>query len=79
MRKKGDDRQMALAEGYFYLGQHYLVIGGQEDRRDLIFQKTRDLDICLYIEHVAAGFELQRLKNDDTAAAPPASNRAVAQ
>jgi lipoprotein NlpI len=77
--KKGDDRQMALAEGYFYLGQHYLVAGDKKTAA-VYFQKTRDLDICLYIEHVAAGFELQRLKNDGTAAsAPPASNRAVAQ
>jgi len=77
--KKGDDRQMALAEGYFYLGQHYLVAGDKKTAATY-FQKTRDLDICLYIEHVAAGFELQRLKDGGTAAsAPPASNRAVAQ
>ena len=75
--KKGDDRQMALAEGYFYLGQHYLVTGDKK-AAGIYFQKTRDLDVCLYIEHVAAGFELQRLKNDDTAAsAAPVSNRAV--
>ena len=75
--KKGDDRQMALAEGYFYLGQHYLVTGDKK-AAETYFQKTRDLDVFLYIEHVAAGFELQRLKNDGTAAsAAPASNRAV--
>jgi lipoprotein NlpI len=77
--KKGDDRQMALAEGYFYLGQHYLVTGDKKAAGSY-FQKTRDLDVFLYIEHVAAGFELQRLKNDGTAAsAAPASNRAVTE
>ena len=45
---------MALAEGYFYLGQHYLVAGDKKPPD--IFQKTRDLDVFLYIEHVAAGF-----------------------
>ena len=77
--KKGDDRHMALAEGYFYLGQHYLVAGDKK-AAGTYFQKTRDLDVFLYIEHVAAGFELQRLKNDGTAAsAAPASNRAVTE
>ncbi|KRR18260.1 hypothetical protein CQ14_25435 [Bradyrhizobium lablabi] len=77
--KKGDDRQMALAEGYFYLGQHYLVAGDKKTAASY-FQKTRDLDIFLYIEHVAAGYELQRLKDDGTAAsAPPTANRTVAQ
>ena len=77
--KKGDDRQMALAEGYFYLGQHYLVAGDKKAAATY-FQKTRDLDVFLYIEHVAAGFELQRLKNEGTAAsAAPASNRAVTE
>jgi len=33
--KKGDDRQMALAEGYFYLGQHYLVIGTRRPPRSI--------------------------------------------
>jgi lipoprotein NlpI len=68
-----------LAEGYFYLGQHYLVTGDKKAAGSY-FQKTRDLDVFLYIEHVAAGFELQRLKNDGTAAsAAPASNRAVTE
>ena len=31
------------------------------------FQKTRDLDIFIYVEHVAAGFELQQLAKDGAA------------
>ncbi len=65
--KKGDERQMALAEGYFYLGQHYLVVGDTKTAESY-FQKTRDLDIFIYVEHVAAGFELQRLAKDGAGA-----------
>ena len=64
--KKGDERQMALAEGYFYLGQHYLIAGDTKMAQSY-FQKTRDLDIFIYVEHVAAGFELQQLAKDGAA------------
>lgn len=64
--KKGDERQMALAEGYFYLGQHYLIAGDTKMAQSY-FQKTRDLDIFIYVEHVAAGFELQQLAKDSAA------------
>jgi lipoprotein NlpI/transglutaminase-like putative cysteine protease len=79
-QKKGDERQMALAEGYFYLGQHYLVTGDNKTAQTY-FEKTRDLDVFIYIEHVAAGFELERLKNASavTSAAPSAAKPAVAQ
>jgi lipoprotein NlpI/transglutaminase-like putative cysteine protease len=58
--KSGDERRMALAEGYFYLGQHYLTLGDKAKAREY-FEKTRQLDVITYTEHVAAGFELQRL------------------
>jgi len=59
-RKSGDDRQMALTEGYFYLGQYHLTRGNREAAREL-FEKTRELDVVIYTEHIAAEFELQRL------------------
>lgn len=58
--KSGDDGRMALAEGYFYLGQHYLILGDKAKAREY-FEKTRQLSVIIYTEHVAAGFELQQL------------------
>jgi lipoprotein NlpI len=77
--KKGDDRQMALAEGYFYLGQHYLIAGDNAAARTY-FEKTRSLDVFVYIEHLAAGLELERLKNAGavTSAAPSTERPAAA-
>jgi lipoprotein NlpI len=60
-QKSGDDRQMALAEGYFYLGQHHLLLGNKDLAREY-FEKVRQLNVILYTEHHAAKFELQRLK-----------------
>jgi lipoprotein NlpI len=76
--KKGDERDMALAEGYFYLGQHYLNVGDKQTARTY-FQKVRELEIIIYLEHVAAGFELQRLMDVNSAAQQPTNKRAVAQ
>jgi lipoprotein NlpI len=58
--KAGDDRLMALAEGYFYVGQYHMTRGDQAKARDF-FEKTRQLDVIMYTEHAAAGFELKRL------------------
>jgi lipoprotein NlpI len=58
--KSGDDRQMALAEAYFYLGQHYLSTGDVAKAREF-FEKTRAQNVITYTEHRAARFELQRL------------------
>jgi len=60
-RKSGDDRQMTLAEAYFYVAQHYLVDGDKAKAREYL-EKTRQLDVAIYTEHVAALFELNRLK-----------------
>jgi lipoprotein NlpI len=51
---------MALAEGYFYLGQRYLILGDKAKAQEY-FEKTRQLDVIIYTEHTAAGFELRRL------------------
>jgi lipoprotein NlpI/transglutaminase-like putative cysteine protease len=59
--KSGDERRMALAEANFYLAQHYLSLGDKDKAREY-FEKTRQLEVIIYTEHVAAGFELQRLK-----------------
>jgi lipoprotein NlpI len=59
-RKKGDERELGLAEGWFYLGQHFINQGQPDKARDA-FEKARAKGITMYIEHVAAGFELQRL------------------
>jgi lipoprotein NlpI len=62
-RKTGDDRHLALAEGYFYLGQHYLALGDKGTAREF-FEKTRQLRVITFTEHTAAEFELQRLKEN---------------
>jgi lipoprotein NlpI/transglutaminase-like putative cysteine protease len=59
-RKSGDERTMALCEGYFYLAQYYLGRGETAKARKL-FEDARRLNVIIYVEHTAAGFELQRL------------------
>ena len=59
-RKDGDDRELALAEAWFYVGEHQLNQKQPEKARDA-FEKARAIGITRYIEHAAAGFELQRL------------------
>src|SRR5262249_45288383 len=58
--KTGDDRVAALTEGYFYLGQYYLAQGDKVRAREF-FEKTRRQNITVYLEHTAAGVELQAL------------------
>lgn len=59
-RKTGDDRQLALAEGWFYIGEYWLGEGNPDAARTA-FEKARAGGITLYLEYAAAGFELQRL------------------
>ena len=59
-RKQGDDRELALAEGWFYIGQYQLMRQQPELARDA-FEKARAKGITMYVEHIAAGFELVRL------------------
>jgi lipoprotein NlpI len=75
-RKTGDEGKMTACEGYFYLGQYFLVHGDAAKAREL-FQKTRQTNVLPYNEYQAAAFELRRLSD----AAPPsdASPAAKAQ
>jgi lipoprotein NlpI/transglutaminase-like putative cysteine protease len=76
--KKGDERHMALSEAYFYLGQHYLI-GGDKNTARAYFEKARELGVIIYTEHIAAGFELQRLADDGPATpAKPSPGKPVA-
>lgn len=76
-QKKGDERDMALAEGYFYLGQRYLVVGDKKTAQ-AFFEKSRQVGIFTYTEHMAAAFELQRLaKAGPAVAAAPAATKPV--
>lgn len=61
--KQGDEREMTLAEAYFYLGQ-YKFLQGQKIEARQAFEKTREKGITMYIEHLTAGFELKRLAFD---------------
>ena len=57
-RKTGDELDMALAEAWFYVGQHR-KIGGQPALAEEAFKLAREKGMTVYIEHVAAGFELR--------------------
>jgi len=59
-RRSGDERKVAAAEAYFYLGQYYMGRGDKAKAREF-FEKTRRLNIVTHTEHAAAGFELQHL------------------
>jgi len=69
-RKSGDERTMALTEGYFYLAQYYLGRGETAKARKL-FEDTRRLNVIIYVEHTAARFELQRLGGSTETGAVP--------
>lgn len=74
-QKTGDELRLAQSEGFFFLGQHYLAKGETADAR-AYFEKARAQNVIIYLEHIAAGFELKRL--GATAARPPAKSRATA-
>ena len=59
-RKDGDDRELAAAEAWFYIGEHWLSQAQPAKAKDA-FEKARAQGITHYLEHVAAGLELQRL------------------
>lgn len=57
---KGDERELALAEAWFYIGQHLLVAGQAGPAREA-FEAARAQGITMYVEHAAAGHELKRM------------------
>lgn len=59
-RLKGDERELALAEAWFYIGQWQRAQGRPDEARRA-FEKVRAQGITMYVEHVAAGFELRQL------------------
>lgn len=59
-RKTGDELEMALAEAWFYVGQHRKT-SGQLALAEEAFRLARSKGMTVYIEHVAAGFELRGL------------------
>lgn len=64
--KKGDDGLMARAEGYFYLAEYYLSKGDEITARSYL-EKARAIDVIIYTEHIAAGLELQRMRQAPSA------------
>ena len=58
--KTGDEQAMALTEAYFFVGQLYYARGDKDKAREF-FDKTRQMQVLPYLEHIAAGFELQHL------------------
>lgn len=69
-RLHGDEREMALAEAWFYLGQELLSRNEAASAKEA-FEKARAKGVIVYIEHVAAGFELQRMQAAAGATRPP--------
>jgi lipoprotein NlpI len=59
--KAGDEREMTLSEGYFYIGQYYKV-RGDKARALEYFDKTQKQGVLFYREHIAAQHELARTK-----------------
>jgi len=59
-RKDGDERELALVEGWFFIGEYWLGLAQRDKAKDA-FEKARGKAIITYIEHVAAGLELQRI------------------
>ena len=57
---QGDERALALAEAWFYVGQQHLIEGRVDAAREA-FEKCRGQGVTSYYEHVAAGFELARM------------------
>ncbi|MEW6704040.1 MAG: DUF3857 domain-containing protein [Pseudomonadota bacterium] len=56
-RKHGDDLELALAEAWFHLGQHFRL-QGDAARARAAFEQARAKGAPTVVEHLAAGFEL---------------------
>jgi lipoprotein NlpI len=77
-KKQGDERQMALTEAYFYLGQYYLLAGDRAKAQES-FEKTRGFGVINYLEYSSAEFELESLKKPNAAAAAKSGTAAAAK
>jgi lipoprotein NlpI/transglutaminase-like putative cysteine protease len=60
-RKQGDDKDMALTETWFFVGQHRLAKGDSKGAAEA-FGQARKLGVTMYLEYMASGWELSRLK-----------------
>ena len=67
-RLQGDELQLALAEAWFQLGQHYRAMGDAAKARQA-FENVRSHSLPAALEHRAAGFELAA----PALSAPPSS------
>jgi lipoprotein NlpI len=74
-RLKGDEREMALTEAWFYVGQSQLARKQLPAAREA-FGKAREKGIIIYVEHVAAGFELRQMESAATGASAPVKSTA---
>ncbi len=59
-KMQGDERELNFTEALFYIGQWHLVHGRTGMARES-FEAARSKGITMFVEHVAAGFELARL------------------
>ncbi len=59
-KKSGDEKELTLAEAWFYIGEYYLN-HGKQDLAVSAFKKTREKNITMYEEHLMAGHELKLL------------------
>lgn len=57
---KGEERDMNLSEAQFYLGQYWLGRGNKDEAKRA-FEACRSKGVIMYIEHMAASYELKRL------------------
>lgn len=69
---QGDALQLALAEAWFHLGQHYRAAGDAAKARQA-FEHVRSRSLPAALEHRAAGFELAA----PALSAPPAARSAT--
>jgi len=60
-RKQGDDKDMALTEAWYFIGQMRLASGNVPAAREA-FENARKPGVSVYLEYQAAGWELARLE-----------------
>lgn len=58
---RGEERDMNLAEAYFIIGQYWTARGNTVEARKA-YEACRSKGVIMYIEHMAAAYELARIK-----------------